>query len=94
MWAPLGVQMQTTSRSGLRESASRSSNVGQPPLASPAILSALAGLRLQAPTTRAFVDLVDRPRVKLGDHAAADDAETVLSHRRVASRLGGRLPAL
>ena len=62
MWAPLGVQTQTTSRPGLRPAvASRSSKIGQPPLASRAIFSALAGLRLQAPTTRALsISLIAR----------------------------------
>ena len=62
MWAPLGVQMQTTSSSGLRQQRIQIvERSRQPPSASPAILSPLAGLRLQAATTRAFsISLIAR----------------------------------
>ena len=36
------------------------------------------------------LDLVDRPRVELGDHAATDDAETVLGHGTRERRRGGQ----
>ena len=80
MWAPLGVQMQTTSRSGLRQHRvqvveDRAASLGQP-----GDLVAVGRIAAPGRDDPGVLDLVDRPRVKLGDHAAADDAETVLSH--------------
>ena len=79
MCAPLGVQTQTTSSPGCASIASRSSKTSQPPSASPAILAPLAGIAAPGRHHPGALDLVDRPRVELRDHPAADDAETVLA---------------
>ena len=85
MWAPLGVQTQTTSRPGWAKHARRGRRrpcSRRRPARS--ILAPFAALRLQAATHPGAGDLVDRPGVKLCDHAAADDAEAVLIHRSFA----------
>ena len=51
----------------------------------PGDLVGVGGIAAPGPDDPGALDLVDRPGVKLGDHAAADDAETVLCHRSFCS---------
>ncbi len=82
MWAPLGVQTQTTSTLGIGEHLVEvvvELAIGAGQLGD---LLGAGGVTVEGRHHPRSRDLGDRPGVELGDHAAADDPETVFRHVR------------